>query len=319
MIALGAGALAPLELLAKQRAKSVRIGVLLTLYSANEGAPGELRKGLRSLGYREGKNAVIEWRSAEGDYDRLPALAAELAKLKLDVIVTDVTLAARAAHQASAKTPIVFMAAADPVDGGLVASLARPGGNITGLSILLSDIGAKRLQLLSEAVPKVTRVGAFWNPETKYHANLLKEIQAAAGQLKLEILPVAMQKSAELEAGFAALTKANAHALYVADDPMFFKSRNQLADLALKNRLATVFSHPDFVTAGGLLAYGANLGDMFRSSAMYVDKILKGRKPADLPVEQAARLDLSINLKTAAALGLTVSDSIRAQATRVIE
>jgi putative ABC transport system substrate-binding protein len=304
---------------AQQAGKVPRIGVLLTLYTAGEDAPQQFRLGLRDLGYIEGQNIAIEWRSAEGKYERLPALVAELVQLKVDVIVADVTRATQAARQATSTIPIVIMVAADPVGNALVSSLAHPGGNITGLSILLSDISAKRLQLFREAVPSIGHVAVLWNPASPYHKTLLKEVDAAAPSLRLRLLPIAVQGPGEFEGAFSSMAKAHVNALLVADDPMFLTSRTRLIELATKSRLPTMFAHSDFVPAGGLMSYGPNLSERFRVAATYVDKILKGAKPADLPVDQAVKLEFLINLKTAKALGLTIPPSLLLRADQVIE
>jgi putative tryptophan/tyrosine transport system substrate-binding protein len=310
---------APLAADAQRPAQVPRIGVLLTLYSPAEDAPEAFRQGLRELGYIEGQNIAIEWRSAEGKYDQLPALAAELVGLGVDVIMADVTRATQAARQATTTIPIVMLQVADPVGSGLVPSLAHPGGNITGLSILLPDISAKRLQLLTEAVPTVSRVAVLWNPDTPYHKTLLQEVEAAAPALRLHLLPIAVQEPGEFEGAFSAMARAQVDALFVADDPMFFTSRTRLVELAAKSRLPTMFAHRGFVPAGGLMSYGPSLSERFRLAATYVDKILKGRKPSDLPVEQAAKLEFVINLKTAKALGLTIPPVVLFQADEVIQ
>ena len=316
---IGAGTLLPLPSVAQRSANLPRIGVLLTLHSPSEAAPQAFKEGLRSYGYIEGKTIAIEWRAAGGDYDRLGALAAELVQSKVDIIVADVTPAARAARQATASIPIIILVAADPVRDGLVASLAHPGGNITGFSILLSDISAKRLQQLHQIVPAVTRVAIFWNPRTPYHKVLLKEVEAAAAKLRLYVLPIAVNRPSEFESAFSEVKKGMAGALYVADDPMFMTARSQLVALAVRDRLPTIFAHSEFVSSGGLMSYGPNLPETFRYAATYVDKILKGRKPAELPVEQAARLEFAINLKTAKALGIAVPQEITLSATKLIE
>jgi putative ABC transport system substrate-binding protein len=316
---LGAVLAAPLAGEAQHAGKVPRIGVLLTLYSAMEDPPQQFRLGLRDLGYIEGQNITVEWRSAEGNYERLPALVAELVQLKVDVIVTDVTRATQAARQATSKIPIVIMVAADPVGNGLVSSLAHPGGNVTGLSILLSDISAKRLQLFTEAVPTIGHVAVLWNPASPYHKTLLKEVDAAAPSLRLRLLPIAVQGPSEFEEAFSSMTKAHVNALLVADDPMFLTSRTRLIELATKSRLPTMFAHSDFVPAGGLMSYGPNLSERFRLAATYVDKILKGARPADLPVDQAVKLEFVVNLKTAKALGLTIPPSLLLRADQVIE
>ena len=311
--------LAPLDVETQPPARVPRIGVLLTLFALTEDAPQAFRQGLRALGYIEGQNLAIEWRSAAGQYDQLPTLAAELVRLGVDIIVADVTRATQAARQATATTPIVMMVVADPVGSGLVTSLAHPGGNITGLSILLPDISAKRLQLLTEVVPTVARVAVLWNPDTPYHQTLLQEIEAAAQALRLHLLPITVRGPGEFEGAFAAMARAQVGALFVADDPMFLTARAQLLELAAKSRLPTMFAHRDFVPAGGLMSYGPSLADMCRRAATYVDKILKGRKPADLPVEQPIKFEFVLNLKTAQTLGLTLPPSILFQADEVIK
>jgi len=309
----------PLTAEAQPAAKIPRIGVILTLYSSPMGAPEGFKDGLRALGYIDGQNVLIEWRSAAGKYDQLPALATDLVRLKVDVIVADVTRAVLAAKQATTTIPIVFTIAADPVGNGLVSSLARPGGNATGCSILLPDISAKRLQLLAEAVPAVSRVAVLWNPRTPYHKTLLKEVEAAAPSLRLQPVPIAAQDPGEFEGAFAAMAKTHVNALFVADDPVFAISRTLLLRLAAKNRLPTMFSNRDDVTAGGFMSYGARWSERFRTAATYVDKILRGAKPADLPVDQAVKLELVINLKTATTLGLTIPSSLLVRADEVIQ
>ena len=310
----------PLVAEAQPAAKVPRIGVVLTLYaSPAETAVQGFRDGLRALGYIEGQNVVIEWRSAAGKYDQLGALVTDLVRLKVDVIVADVTRAVLAARQATTTIPIVFTIAADPVGNGLVSSLARPGGNVTGCSILLPDISGKRLQLLTEAVPAVSRAAVLWNPRTPYHKTLLKEVEAVAPSLRLQPVPIAAQDPEEFEGAFATMAKAQVNALFVADDPVFAISRTLLLRLATKNRLPTMFANRDDVTAGGLMSYGPRWSERFRTAATYVDKILKGAKPADLPVDQAVKLELVINLKTATALGLTITSSLLARADEVIQ
>jgi putative tryptophan/tyrosine transport system substrate-binding protein len=319
-VVLGLGLVfAPVSAWAQPTTKVPRIGVVLTLYSSPEGAPQGFNDGLRELGYIEGQNVVVEWRSVAGKYDQLGAVVTDLVRLKVDVIVADVTRAVLAAKQATTTIPIVFTIAADPVGNGLVSSLAHPGGNVTGCSILLSDISAKRLQLLTEAVPSVSRAAVLWNPHTPYHKTLLKEVEAAAPSLRLRPVPIAVQDPGEFERAFASMRKAHVNALFVADDPVFAISRTLLLGLAAKDRLPTIFANRDDVTAGGLMSYGPRWSERFRTAATYVDKILKGAKPADLPVDQAVKLELVINLKTAKALGLTIPQTLLRRADLVIE
>ena len=316
----GALAAAPGAARAQPVAKVPRIGVVLTLYSsATEEAPQALRDGLRALGYVTGQSIEIEWRSAQGRYDRLAGLVAELVRLKVDVLVVDVTPAARAAMQASRTVPIVITVAADPAGDGLIGSLAHPGANLTGLSILLPDIGAKRLQLLTEAVRSVSRVAVLWNPDVPYHRKLLAEIEAVAPSLRVTLVPLAVRGPDELEGAFLATTKAQVGAIFGADDAMLLASRARLFELAAKHRLPTTFAHREFTVAGGLMSYGPNLAERFRLAATYVDKILRGAKPGDLPVDQAAVLELVVNLRTARALGVTIPPSLLARADQVFE
>src|SRR4030095_12247298 len=229
------------------------------------------------------------------------------------------TRAVLAAKQATTTIPIVFTIAADPVGNGLVSSLAHPGANVTGCSIQLSEISAKRLQLLTEAVPSVSRAAVLWNPRTPYHKTLLKEVEAAAPSLRLQPVPIAAQDPREFEGAFAAMAKAHVNALFVADDPVLATSRTHLLRLQAKNRLPTIFSNRDDVTAGGPMSYGPRWSERFRTAATYVDKILRGAKPADLPVDQAVKLELVVNLKTAKSLGLTIPRTLLLQADHVIE
>jgi len=310
---------APRSAEAQPATKVPRIAVVLTLYASPEGAPEGLKDGLRALGYIEGQNVVIDWRSVAGKYDQLGALVTDLVRLKVDVIVADVTRAVLAAKQATTTIPIVFTIAADPVGNGLVSSLAHPGGNVTGCSILLPDISAKRLQLLTEAVPAVSRVAVLWNPGTPYHKTLLKEVEGAAPSLRLQPVPIAAQDPGEFEGAFAAMAKSHVNALFIADDPVFAISRTLLLKLATKYRLPTISANRDDITAGGLMSYGPRWSERFRTAATFVDKILRGAKPADLPVDQAVKLELVINVKTAKALGLTIPSSLLLRADHVIE
>ena len=261
------------------------------------------RQGLRDLGYVEGRNLVIEYRFAEGKSERLPALAAELVALKVDVIVAVTTPEALAAKKATRTLPIVFVAAADPVTSGLVSSLARPGGNVTGLSSFFPELVGKRLELLTQAVPGVTRVAVLWHPGAmgeRTGKDMLKEAEVAARVLGVRLQFVEARGPADFDRAFSAMTRARAGALTVLASAMFANERRRLADLAAKNRLPAVYPQRAYVDAGGLMAYGPNLADMHRRAATYVDKILKGTKPADLPVEQPTKFELVINLKSSA-------------------
>jgi len=312
----------PLAAEAQQAAKIARIGYLTGNLAANPHVPEAFRQGLRDLGYVEGRNVVIEYRDAEGKYDRLPALAAELVALKVDVILAGGTPQALAAKQATRTLPIVFAVAADPVTSGLVTSLARPGGNVTGLSILSPELVGKGLERLKEAVPGVSRVAVLWQPAAvgeRTERAMLKEAEVAARTLGMRPQFIEARGPADFDGAFSDMTRGRAGALTVLPSAMFNTERRRLVDLAAKNRLPAVYPWREFVDAGGLMSYGPDLADMFRRAATYVDKILKGAKPADLPVEQPTKFELVINLKTAKALGLTIPQSLLQRADEVIQ
>jgi len=304
---------------AQQPASPRHIGVLLALFSQESKEAQAFRQGLRDAGYAEGRDLVIEWRSANGDYNRVPELAADLVQRKVDVIVVDTTVATRAAKRATSIIPIVMATIADPVGTGLVASLAHPGGNVTGLSMMTTDLSAKRLQLLKEAIPQLTRVAVLWNPDTPYHPKAIEEIKAVAPSLSIKPSFVGAQTSEDFSAAFSAVRRARAQALYVIIDPYFFNRRTTLLSLASKARLPVIYGERNFVEAGALMSYGPNIGDLCRRSAGYVDKILKGAKPGDLPIEQPTKFELVVNLKTAKALGITIPESILLRADEVIQ
>ncbi len=313
---------APLAAEAQQAAKIARIGYLAGNLAAAPRLEEAFRQGLRDLGYVEGRNVVIEYRDAEGKLERLPALAAELVALKVDVIVAPSTPAALAAKQATRTLPIVFAVAADPVASGLVTSLARPGGNVTGLSILAPELVGKRLELLTQAVPGVSRVAVLWQPGglgERTEKDMLKGAEVAARALGVRLQFVEARGPADFDRAFSDMTRARAGALTVLASTMFFSERRRLVDLAAKNRLPAVYPWREYVDAGGLMSYGPNIADLFRRAATYVDKILKGAKPADLPVEQPTKFELVINLKTAKALGLTIPPSVLGRADEVIQ
>jgi putative ABC transport system substrate-binding protein len=324
MAAMAGGFFAtPLAAEAQQAAKIARIGYLAIDLAANPHRHEAFRQGLRDLAYVEGRNVVIEYRDAEGKPERLPALAAELVALKVDVIVVGgSTVAALAAKQATRTLPIVFALAGDPVGSGLVTSLARPGGNVTGLSILAAELVGKRLELLTQAVPGVTRVAVLRLPGAlgeRTEQDMLKEAEAAARALGVRPQFVEARGPADFDRAFSDMTRARAGALTVLPNNMFVRERRRLVDLAAKNRLPAVYLGREFVDAGGLMSYGPNSADVFRRAATYVDKILKGAKPSDLPVEQPTKFELVINLKTAKALGLTIPPSLLGRADQVIE
>ncbi len=309
----------PLAAAAQQQVgKLSRIGVLMNLYSPDAHPPQALRQRLRDLGYVEGQNLVIDWRYQLGGTDRLAALAAELVRLKPDVIVADVTVAIRAAMQATSTIPIVMASSADAVGGGLVTSLGRPGGNVTGVTTMLAEMSAKRLQLLKEVAPNVSRVAVLWDPAIPWHRALLKEVEAAAPALRLQPVVIAVRNRDDLGDAFSEMTKGRVDAVFVSHT-MTPRARGQMIDLAAKRRMPTMFMDRDYVAAGGLMSYGSDFSEEFRHAAEYVDKILKGAKPADLPVEQPTKFELIINLKTAKALGLTIPQSLLSRADEVIQ
>jgi putative ABC transport system substrate-binding protein len=302
---------------AQQPASPRRIGVLLGAESSIERLE-QLRQGLADSGYAEGRDVVIEWRSAEGDYARLPELAADLVQTKVEVIVVTTTPAAQAIKRATSTIPIVMALVADPVGSGLVTSLAHPGGNITGLSMMLVDLTAKRLQLLKEAVPGVARVAVFWNPSMPWHSKAIADLKAAAPSLAIELSFVSARSPEEFGPAFSAVSRAHAQALYLLEAPLFLTHRATLLRLVSKARLPAIYGERRWGDEGGLISYGANYVSLVRQSAGYVDKILKGAKPGDLPIGQPTKFDLVVNLKTAKALGITIPESVLLQSDDVI-
>jgi ABC-type uncharacterized transport system substrate-binding protein len=314
---------APLAAEAQQPAKVARIGYLsINLAAAPPNQLEAFRRGLRDLGYVEGRDVVIEYRDASGKVDRLSALAAELVALKVDVIMAGSTPHALAAKQATGTIPIVFISSGDPVADGLVASLARPGGNVTGLSSLTPERVSKCLELLKQAVPRVSRVAVLWQPGAvgdRTEKAMLKEADVAARALGMRLQLVETRTPVDIDRAFSDMTKQRAGALAVWTTAMFARERERLVAFAAKNRLPAVYTLREFVDAGGLMAYGHDQADLNRRAATYVDKILKGTKPADLPVEQPTKFELIINLKTAKALGLTIPQTLLLRADHVIE
>jgi putative ABC transport system substrate-binding protein len=320
---LGLSVLAlPLAAEAQPAAKIARIGWLAVNLVPNLHLSEAFRQGLRDLGYVEGRNVVIEYRDAQGKFERFPALAAELVALKVDVIVAPTTPAALAAKQVTRTLPIVFASSPDPVTSGLVTSLARPGGNVTGLSLLTPELVGKCLELLTQAVPGVSRVAALWHSGDygeRTEKDILKAAEIAAQALGVRLQVVEARGPADFDRAFSDMTRARAGALTVLATTMFVTERRRLVDLAAKHRLPAVYPLREFVDAGGLMAYGANVADLYRRTATYADKILKGAKPGDLPVEQPTKFELVINLKTAKALGLTIPQSMLARADEVVQ
>jgi putative ABC transport system substrate-binding protein len=305
---------------AQQSQKVPRIGFLLApSRSALPERIDAFRQGLRELGYLEGQNIVIDYRYAEGKFDRLPDLAAELVRLKVDVIVAAGGIQAiRAAKNATNATPIVMTGALDPVSDGLIASFARPGGTVTGLSLGGSELYGKRLELLKETLSKVSRVAVFWYRTNPAMPSYLKEIQASAQALGLQILSLEVRTLNDFDGVFQATSKGGAGALTVSTHPIFTGNRTPILDFAAKTRLPGMYPWREYVEDGGLMSYGTNLSDLYRRAATYVDKILKGAKPAELPVEQPTKFEFIINLKTAKQIGLTIPPNVLARADKVI-
>jgi putative tryptophan/tyrosine transport system substrate-binding protein len=319
VVAFGAGAIAaPLRLMAQQP-KVHRIGFLgnsTAEFEAN--LVGPFREGLRALGYIEGRNLVIEYRWAEGDYKRFPALVTELARLNVEVIVTAGTPASLAVQRTAPAIPLVMVAVGDPVGTGLVASLASPGGNSTGLTSIAPDLEGKRLQLMDEIVPHLSHVALLMNPANPFHVSAEKHARDAAKALAVKLDVVAVRETAELDRAFDAILHNRPDAFIMLADRVFLHDRKEIADFAARNRLPGVYAYRELVEAGGLMSFGPNYADMHRRAAGYVDKILKGAKPKDLPVELPTKFELVINLKTAKALNLALPQSVLVRADELI-
>jgi putative ABC transport system substrate-binding protein len=317
-----AGALvAPPAAVAQQAGKVYRVGIL----GEKASDPSEdrlwqsFRVAMRERGWIEGKNLLIESRWAEGNPERLPELAADLVRLKVDVIVTRGSIYTHGARTATSSIPIVFTMHADPEKTGHIASLARPGGNITGLSIVMTDLNVKGLELLTDTVPRAKHIAVLGSPDMPSYAPSLKALQEAARRFQFKLQTVVARTEAELETSFLAMARDHMEAVLVLGFGPYMAARQRIAELALRHRLPTFFSWRDYVEAGGLMSYGPDLTDLLRRAAIYVDKILKGAKPSGLPVEQPTKFELIINLKTAKALGLTIPPSLLARADQVLE
>jgi ABC-type uncharacterized transport system substrate-binding protein len=310
----GAAAAWPLAARAQQSAKIPRVGIIDDTPVWNA-----FRRGLRDLGYLEGQNIAFDYRYAGGVPERLAEVAAELVQSPVDVIATYGTPPTRAAKQATTTIPIVMIGIGDPVGAGLVASLARPGGNITGNSILGPDVAGKRLQLITEVIPSASRIAFLWNPDNASHPAQLQELQAAASTLSMKLLPVAVHSSDEFQNAFAAVMRERADAFLMTADPFHMLNIGRIIDFLTNNRLPAMFLTREVVVAGGFMSYGASLPDLFRRGATYVHRILQGTKPADLPVEQPVKFDLIVNLKTAKEFGLKIPESFLLRADEVIE
>jgi putative ABC transport system substrate-binding protein len=310
----------PLAAGAPQAGKVWRIGVLeATSPSLNTTNLDAFRQGLRELGYVEGRNFVIEYRSADGRPERFPSLASELVRLRVDLIVTRGTPAVLAAKKATGSIPIVMATSADPAGFGVVSGLARPGTNVTGLSTIAVELAAKRLELLKEAIPRIARIAELANMSSPASASQWRQIEVAARSLGLEPQLLDVRASADFARAFDTAINQRADAIIVANDTLTQSHLIRIVDLSAKHRLPSIYASREFVDAGGLMAYGPNFTDLYRRAATYVDKILKGAKPADLPIEQPTKFELVINLKTAKALGLTIPPSVLARADQVIE
>jgi putative ABC transport system substrate-binding protein len=320
LLALGACALAAPFASRAQQQRVYRIGFLGNSTAALEAnLVGPFREGLRELGYVEGRNIVIEYRWAEGKYERFPALIAELVARKVEVIVTAGTPAALAVQRAAATIPLVMVAVGDPVGTGLVASLARPGGNSTGLTSIAPDLEGKRMELLREIVPKLARVSFLLNPDNAFHVGSEKQARAAAQVLHLDVQFIGVRADSDFDHAFDAIARERPDAFIVLADRVFLHNRGRIVDFAARNRLPAVYPYRELVEAGGLMSFGPNYAEMHRRAAVYVDKILKGAKPSDLPVEQPTKFELIINPKSAKAIGLTIPQSLLLRADEVIQ
>jgi putative ABC transport system substrate-binding protein len=315
-----AGALAaPVAAGAQQAGRVYRVGFLWDTPAVWPHALEAFRQGLRELGWVEGRNIVIEYRWTEGRFDRLPKLAEELVQLKVDLIVAPTSIYTGAARQATSSVPIVFASHADPIGSGHVLSLARPGTNATGLTIVMSESMAKSLEFLKGAIPGLTRVALIWDPATPSHVPGVKAVEAMSRALALRVQTLSVRSTLDFDGAFSAIAQERAGAVLVLSTPLFMGGAKQLAELALRHKLPTMFGPREHVEAGGLMSYSPDRADLYRRAAAYVDKILKGANPADLPVQQASKFELVINLKTAKALGLTIPPSLLLRADQVIE
>ena len=311
--------LAPLDATAQQARKVYRIGFLWDSPAVWPHALEAFRQGLRDRGWVEGQNIVVEYRWTEGRFERLPSLVEELVRLKVDLIVAPTSIYTGAAKRATSTIPIVFASHADPIGSGHVASLARPGTNATGLTVVMSETMAKSVELLKAAVPGLRRVAVIWDPATPSHAPALKAVEATGRALGLRLQPLAVRSVTEFDSAFSAIAQEHAGAVLVLSTPLFMGGAKRLAELAMTHKLPTMFGPREHVEAGGLMSYSPDRADLYRRAAIYVDKILKGANPADLPVQQATNFELVINLKTAKALGLTIPQPLLLRADQIID
>jgi putative tryptophan/tyrosine transport system substrate-binding protein len=315
----GAAAAWPLTARAQQGIPKHRIGVLLVGLSPTSNATQHFRRGLRDAGYFEGRDVAIEWRSAAGDYSRVPGLAADLVRSGVDVIVQDSTYGTVETMRLTSTIPIVMALVVDPVGSRLVETLSRPGGNVTGLSMMTSDLNSKRLQLLQETSSQLRRITVLWNPDHPFHSKVAEDLKQIAPTLSIELSLAGVRRPEDLDTAFSDINAVKAEALYVVEDPIFFAHHRRILELASRARLPTIHELRRWPEEGALMSYGPDLHDLFRRSAFYVGKILKGAKPADIPVEQPTKFEFVVNLRTAKALGLDLPNSLVALADEVIE
>jgi putative ABC transport system substrate-binding protein len=314
---VGSAALFPTAVRAQRGSSSRRVGVLLVGLSPDSKEAQQFRRGLRDAGYTDGRDVIIEWRSAKGDYSRVPELIADLVQRGVELIVMDSTVGTQVAMNTAPTIPIVMALVVDPVGSGLVKSLARPGGNVTGLSMMTTELNSKRLQLLKEVTPQLTKVGVLWNPDHPFHAKVVEDLRAIAPSLSLELISAGVRAPDQFGAAFSSMGQAQA--LYVVEDPIFFAHRATLLKMAAAARLPTVHELRRFPEQGALMSYGPDLHDLFRRSGLYVDRILKGGKPAEIPVEQPTKFEFVVNLTTAKALGLEIPAALLSLADDLIE
>jgi len=311
--------LAPIHAAAQRAEKIHRIGFLWDTPAVWPHALSGFREGLRDLGWLEGKNIIVEYRWAEGRFERLPGMVDDLIRLNVQLIVAPTSIYTGAVRRATSTIPIVFASHADPIGSGHVVSLARPGTNATGLTIVMGETTAKSLELLKATVPGLARVAVIWDPATPSHTPVLNAAETAGRALGLRIQALAVRSAAQFDDTFSAITREHAGAVLVLSTPLFMGGAQQLADLALKHRVPTLFGSREHVEAGGLLSYSPDRADLYRRAAAYVDKILKGSNPADLPVQQATKFELAVNLKTAKALGLAIPHAVLVRADQIVE
>lgn len=309
----------PLQARAQPQGSPRRIGVLLAAWPPEGKEAQAFRQGLAAAGYTVGRDVVIEWRWADGDYRRVREMAADLVRSKVEVIVTDTTIGTRALQRETSTIPIVMATIADPVGAGFAGSLAHPGGNITGHTTMIAEVSATRLRLIKETLPGVARVAVLWNRDTPYTSKVIEALKAEAASLSIELISMGIRTPEEIAPELSALRAVRAQALYVVGDAMFNARRAEIIRLAAKDRIPSIYGFRVYVDEGGLMSYGPNFRDLFRRSAGYVDRILKGAKPGDLPIEQPTKFELAVSLKTARELGITIPGPILDRADEIIQ